>query len=95
LSDFPGFAAALYLHPADEDLKLEVLRGKQRIVVVLPARQHRDEHYDLADFIEARNAIDGLGVFAVALDDGFRSPFSTTRNSTGVMVIAKSAGLNV
>jgi len=91
----PGFAAALYLHPADEDLKLEVLRGQEKIAVVLPARQHRDEHYDLADLIEPRNAIDGLGVFVVALEDGFRSPFATTRSSSGVMVIAKSAGLNV
>jgi S1-C subfamily serine protease len=31
----PGLAAALYLHPADEDLKLEVLRGRRRISVVV------------------------------------------------------------
>jgi hypothetical protein len=61
----PGFAAALYLHPADEDLKLEVLRGQEKIAVVLPATQHKDEQYDLADLIDPRNVIDGLGVFVV------------------------------
>jgi serine protease Do len=91
----PGFAAALYLHPADEDLKLEVLRGKEKIAVVVPALQHKDEQSDLADLIDPRNVIDGLGVFVVALDGRFRSPFSTPRNSSGVMVIAKSPGLNV
>jgi len=91
----PGFAAALYLHPADEDLKLEVLRGQEKIAVVLPATQHKDEQYDLADLIDPRNVIDGLGVFVVALDGRFRSPFPTPRNSSGVMVIAKSPGLNV
>jgi len=91
----PGFAAALYLHPVDEDLKLEVLRGQEKIAVVLPAMQHKDEHYNLADFIDPRNAIDGLGVFVVALDDRFRSSFPAPRDSTGVLVIAKSPGLNV
>ena len=91
----PGFAAALYLHPADEDLKLEVLRGQEKIAVVLPATQHKDGRYDLADLIDPRNVIDGLGVFVVALDDRFRSPFSTPRSSSGVLVIAKSPGLNV
>jgi hypothetical protein len=47
----PGFAAALYLHPAAEDLKLEVLRGRQKISVVVPAMQRKDERYDLSDFI--------------------------------------------
>ena len=90
----PGFAAALYLHPADEDLRLEVLRGRQKISVVVPAVQRKDVRYDLADFIDPRNVIDGLGVFMVDLDERFRSPLSSTRNSSGVVVIAKSPGLN-
>src|SRR5579871_3926430 len=57
----PGFAAALYLHPADEDLKLQVLRGEQKISVVVPALRRKEERYDLADFIDPRNVIDGLG----------------------------------
>jgi len=90
----PGFAAALYLHPGDEALKLEVLRGRQRISVVVPAVQRKDVRYDLADFIDPRNVIDGLGVFAVDLDERLRSPLSNRRNSSGVLVIARSPGLN-
>jgi serine protease Do len=91
----PGFAAALYLHPPDEDLKLEVLRGPQRISMVVPAMQHRDEGYDLADFIDPRNVMEGLGVFMVDLDDRLRRPLSATRKSSGALVIARSPGLNV
>lgn len=91
----PGFAAALYLHPADEDLRLEVLRGQEKIAVVLPALQHRDEELNLADLLDARNVLEGLGVFVVALDDRFRGALSVPRNSAGVVVIAKSPGLNV
>lgn len=91
----PGFAAALYLHPADEDLKLEVLRGPKTLSIVVPRMQHRDQRSDIADLIDPRNVVDGLGVFMVDLDDTFRSPFSGTRNSSGVIVIARSPGLNV
>jgi serine protease Do len=90
----PGFAAALYLHPADEDLKLEVLRGPQRISVVVPAVQRKDVRFGLADFIDPRNVIDGLGVFTVDLDERLRSALSISRTSSGVVVIARSPGLN-
>ncbi len=96
VSGVPGFAAALYLHPADEDLKLEVLRGAKRMTVVVPALQHRDEGYDLADFIDPRNAMEGLGVFMVDLDvGGLRRPLLPARKSSGALVIARSPGLNV
>ena len=91
----PGFAAALYLHPADENLKLEVLRGRQKISVVVPAKQRTDERHDLADFIDPRNVIDGLGVFMVDLDERLRSSFTSPRNSAGVVVIARSPGLSI
>jgi serine protease Do len=92
----PGFAAALYLHPSDEDLKLVVLRGGQKIAVVVPARQHNDKGDDLTDFIDPRNVIDGLGVFMASLDDRLRRGlFLNPRSSSGVVVLARSPSLNV
>ncbi|MBV8145602.1 MAG: trypsin-like peptidase domain-containing protein [Gammaproteobacteria bacterium] len=95
VTGLPGFVAALYLHPSDEDLKLEVVRGRQRLSVVVPAMQHKDEAYDLADFIDPRNVVEGLGVFMVDLDDRLRMPLSGSRKSSGAVVIARSPGLNV
>ena len=91
----PGFAAALYLHPVDEDLKLELLRDGVKLAVVLPATRHMDDQQNLADLIDPRNLIDGLGVFVVALDGRFHNSFVRPQNSPGVMVIAKSPGVNV
>ncbi len=72
-----------------------MLRGRQKISLVVPAMQRKDERYDLADFIDPRNVIDGLGVFMVDLDNRLRNPLSITRNSSGVVVIARSPGLNI
>ncbi len=95
VTGIPGFAAALYLHPPDEDLKLEVLRGSRRMSVVVPAMQRRDEGYDLADLIDPRNAMEGLGVFMVDFDSRLRTPLSPYRRRSGAVVIARSPGLNV
>jgi serine protease Do len=88
----PGFMAALYLHPADEDLKIDLLRGPKKISVVLPALQHKDKREDLADLIDPRNVIDGLGVCVVDLDDRIRPALLPPRYSSGVVVMARSPG---
>jgi serine protease Do len=92
----PGFAVALYLHPTDEDLKITVLRGGKKIAVVVPALQRADKHDDMADLLDPRNVIDGLGVFLADLNDRVRSGlFMNPRNASGVVVIARSPSVNV
>jgi serine protease Do len=91
----PGFTAALYLHPADENLKMDVLRGPRKLSVVVPALQHRDKRDDLADLIDPRNVIDGLGVCVVDLDDRIRPALLSPRYSSGVVVIARSPGSDI
>jgi serine protease Do len=94
VAGLPGFAAALYLHPADEDVTLKVLRGLQQLSVVVPAMQHKDALFGLADFIDPRNLIEGLGVFLINPDDRLRSPLYSPRYASGLMVIARSPGAN-
>jgi serine protease Do len=91
----PGFTAALYLHPADVDLKMDVLRGPRKVSVVVPALRHRDKRDDLADLFDPRNVIDGLGVCVVDLDNRIRPMLLTPRYSSGVVVIARSPGSNI
>jgi serine protease Do len=91
----PGFTAALYLHPVDEDLNMEVLRGAAKISVVVPALQHRDKRDDLTDLFDPRNVVDGLGVCVVDLDSRIRPMLSRPRYSSGVVVTAKSPGPNI
>jgi hypothetical protein len=61
----PGLTASLYLHPPAENLTVVVLRGSQRILLNIPAIEHRDEMDQLAGLVNPKNRIGGLGVFAV------------------------------
>lgn len=91
----PGFMAALYLHAADEDLRMDVLRGARKLSVVVPASRHRDRRDGLSELIDSRNIIDGLGVCAVSLDDRIRPMLLAPRYSSGVVVIAISPAANI
>ena len=89
----PGFSAALYLHPPDEPLHLEVVRGSSRVSLMVPALQHYDKEDDLAVLIDPKNFIGRLGVFVLDFDDKLRVAFPEVRMS-GVVVAAQSPGLN-
>lgn len=88
----PGFTAALYLHPADEDLRMDVLRGSRRLSVVVPALRSKEKRLELADLIDPRNVIDGLGVCVADLDERIRPALLPPRYSSGVVVMARSPG---
>lgn len=90
----PGFMAALYTHPPDEPLCLEVLRGSEKISLYVPAVEHHDREDDLADFIDPQNLIAHLGVFVHPLDDKVRAALPDLRISSGVVVVAQSPELN-
>ena len=67
----PGFAAALYQHPQHDPLLMEVLRGSQKVSLIVPAIEHHDREDDLADFIDPHNLIGPLGVFVCDLVTNF------------------------
>jgi serine protease Do len=90
----PGFTAALYLHPQQELLLLDVLRGSQKISLIVPAVQHHDTEDDLADFIDPHNLIGDLGVFVHDFDDKVRGELPDVRGGSGVVVVAQSPELN-
>jgi len=88
----PGLTASLYLHPPAEDLNIVVLRGTQRIVLNIPAIEHRDEMDQLAGLVNPNNRIDGLGVFAVDFTPELPSVSPDVRLASGVVVVALSPG---
>jgi serine protease Do len=86
----PGFAAALYLHPADRDVNITVLRDTQRLslsVAPVLASDHMDQLAEAADPIKSH--IQSLGVFAVDFDDQMRSLLPAVRLGKGVVVVGK------
>ena len=91
-----AFGAALYLHPLDQVLKLEVLRGKESKTLYIPAIEHRDRLDQLMDAVDPeKSLIRRLGILAIDLTDQLRSMVTDLRIVSGVVVVGRAADLNV
>ena len=92
IDTLPSFTGALYLHPLDEVLKLDVLRGKERKTLFIAALEMKDSMDALPDLANSRdNLISRLGILALTLDDKLRSIMGTLRNPSGVVVVGRVA----
>jgi serine protease Do len=92
IGTLPAFTAALYLHPLDQSLKLEVLRGTERKTLFIAALEIKDAMDALPDLANPRdNLISRLGVLALDLNDDLRSLLGPMRKSSGVVVVARVA----
>lgn len=88
------FAAALYLHPPDQFVKIDVLRGAQKLSFNVPAIQVRDRMDQLADNAGAmKSHIERLGVFGLDFNDEVRLLLPDVRTRTGVIVLGHGPDL--
>jgi serine protease Do len=96
IQTLPALSAALYLHRLDEVLKLGVLRGKEKLTLVIPAIEHRDHMDQLLDATDPeKSLVPRLGILAVDLTDQLHSMIGTLRIPSGVVVVGRSADLTV
>ena len=92
IGTLPAFTGALYLHPLDEVLKLEVLRGTERKTLFIAALEMKDPMDAMPDLAKSReNLVSRLGILALTLDDQLRSMLGTVRIPSGVVVVARVA----
>ena len=89
----PGLTASLYLHPPDEVVALQVLRGKDKMSINVPAVQHTDKMDQLADFIDPNNRIGRLGIYVMDFGQ-LRSAMPDARILSGVVVLGQSLDIN-
>lgn len=93
--DLHMFAAALYRHPLDQVLKVDVLRGTQKLSFNVPAIQAQDrmdQLIDVSDPVKSYSA--RLGIFGLTFVGELRSLLPEVRLSTGVIVVGRSPGFN-
>ena len=91
----PLFAAALYLHPPDQVVKIDVLRGAQKLSFNVPAVMVRDRMDQLADLAAAmKSHVGPLGILGLDFNDETRSLLPDVRIGTGVIVIGQAPGFN-
>jgi serine protease Do len=95
IETLPSLSAALYLHRIDQVVKLEVLRGKDKLTLYIPAIEAHDHMDELLDAVNPENSlIPRLGVLAVDLTDELRTRLgSALRIPSGVIVVGRAADL--
>lgn len=83
--------AALYRHLPDQVLKVDVLRGTQKLSFNVPAILVRDRMDQLADFADpTKSHIELLGIVGLDLTDELRRLLPDLRNSNGVLVVGRA-----
>ena len=94
ITGLPGFSAALYQHPPNEDVTFNVLRGSSTISLEIPALQRYDQEDELSNLATPANRISRLGIFATDLERNFQYVLGNVRSAGGVVVLAKTSGPN-
>ena len=92
IGTLPAFTSILYLHPLDEVLKLEVLRGTEHKTLFIPVLEMKDPMDALPDLANSRdNLISRLGILGLDLTDDLRTLVGPLRTPSGVIVVARVA----
>ena len=90
-----GFTAALYRHPLDQVVQVDVLRGKQKLSLNVPAVPAQDRMEQLADVADPVKSYSGrLGIFGLNFVGELRSLLPEARIGTGVIVVGQAPGFN-
>ncbi|HKU28139.1 MAG TPA: PDZ domain-containing protein [Candidatus Sulfotelmatobacter sp.] len=93
IETLPSLSAALYLHRLDQPVKLEILRGKEKKTIYVPAIERRDHMDEMLDAINPENSlIARLGVLAIDLSDNLKQRLNL-RISSGVVVLGRAVDL--
>lgn len=91
--DVHMFAAALYQHPLDQVVRIDLLRGRQKLslhVPAVPARDRMDQFAGITD--PAKSHIGSLGILGLDFNDQVRSLLPEVRIGAGVIVVGRAPG---
>jgi serine protease Do len=95
IETLPSLSAALYLHRLDQVIKLEILRGKERKTLYVPAIEHRDPMDEMIDAVNPENSlVPRLGVLAIDLSGDIGQKLkSALRIPSGAIVVGRAVEL--
>lgn len=89
------FTAALYRHPSDQILKIDVLRGQGKLSFNVPAIKVTDHIDQLASRVDpVKSHIGRLAILGMDFTEDLRSALPSVRNGSGVVVIGRAPGFN-
>lgn len=93
--DLHRFMAALYQHPRDQVLKIDVLRDKAKLSFNLRTVSVPDRMNHFADLVDpAKSYIEPLAILALDFNNELRSLLPNVRIGSGVIVVGRAPGFN-
>jgi serine protease Do len=96
IATLPSFMEALYLHPVDQAMTVDVLRGEKQLSATVPVTVYHENIDDLTDVPDVqRTFISELSMFVSDVDDKVKSLLHGDNDDSGVVVIAQGAGSSV
>jgi len=95
IETLPSLSAALYLHRPDQVVKLDVLRGKEKKTLYVPAIEHRDQMDEMIDAVNPENSlIPRLGILAIDISGDLGEKLkSELRIPSGAIVVGRAVEL--
>jgi serine protease Do len=94
IDTLPAFTGAMYLHPVDQVLKLEVLRDNDKQTLQIPVLQEKHPMDQLLDLANPQtNLVPQLAILAIGIDDRIRTMVNDLRITSGVIVLGRAADL--
>jgi serine protease Do len=95
IDDFPSFIAALYLHPKDQAMKIDLLRDAKEISVLVPVTVHQESIDDFSDVPDLqRTFLPQLNIFVTDIDQTIKPLLHGDHDDSGVVVVAESGDQN-
>jgi serine protease Do len=89
----PDFIAALYLHPADQVLQIDVLRGVTRMSFNVAVTVYHEKIGELDDIPDLQKSlVRKLNIFVTGLDGRVKPLLQGIRSDSGIVVVAQTAG---
>jgi serine protease Do len=91
----PDVIMALYIHPPDRVLKMDVLRGETSMSFYVAVKVYHENIDDLADIPGLqKRLVRRLNVFVADLDGNVKPLLEDIRSESGVVVVAQLSGSN-
>jgi len=88
----PQFTASFYTMRAGDHVRLEALRGSERLTFELPVLEKNEDSDDPIDSISHRSSpVAELGILCISMQERPRAENSALRSDSGVVVLAKLA----
>lgn len=91
IRSLPMLNASLYLHPTDELMNVNVLRGTRPLTLRIPVIREKHEADRLLDLADPeKNLVPRLGVLGVTLNDALLKLLPDVRIPSGVVIVANT-----